>query len=45
MGETCRSYGGRKGINRILQGNVRERDHLEDASAQGRKILKFMLKK
>jgi hypothetical protein len=32
--------GKRRGVHRVLGGNLRERDHLEDPDAEGRIILR-----
>jgi hypothetical protein len=37
--------GERRGIYRVLVGNLRERDHLEDLGVDGMIILKLILKK
>jgi hypothetical protein len=34
----------KRGVNRVLVGDLRERDHLEDLDLDGRIILKFILK-
>jgi hypothetical protein len=35
----------RKGAYRVLAGDLRERDHMEDLGASGRAVLKCMFKK
>jgi hypothetical protein len=40
MDEACSTYGERIGVFRILVGNLKERDHLEDTSIDGRIILR-----
>ena len=45
MGEVCSAYGERRGVYRVLVGNLRERDHLEDPGADGRIILRWIFRK
>ena len=43
----CSTRGGgadRRGAYRVLVGNLKERDHLEDLGLDGRKILKWVFK-
>ena len=40
MGGTCSTYGENRGVDRVLVGNLRERDHLEDPGVDGMIILK-----
>ena len=44
MGKTCGTYGERSSAYRVLVGNLREEDHLEDLGADGRIILKVSLR-
>ena len=37
--------GGRGGVCRVLVGNLRKRDHLEDSGVDGRLILRWVFKK
>ena len=45
MGGTCGAYGGRRGVYRVLVGNLRERDHLGDPDVDGRIILRRIFRK
>ena len=45
MGGARSSMEERKGLYRVLVGNMRERDHLEDLGVDGSIILKWILKK
>jgi hypothetical protein len=45
MGEVCSAYGERIGVYSVLVGNLRERDHLEDAGVDGRIILRWIFRK
>jgi len=40
MGGTCSAYGERRGVSRVLLGNLRE-NHLGDPGVDGRIILTF----
>jgi hypothetical protein len=44
MGRTYGTYGERKSAYRVLVGNLREEDHLEDLGADGRILLKVSLR-
>ena len=45
MGGECGAYGGRREVNiRFWWGNLRERDHFEDPSVDGRIILRWILR-
>ena len=45
MGEECSACRERRGVYRVLAGNLRERDHLEDPGLDGRIIIKMDLQK
>jgi hypothetical protein len=45
MGEACITYGERIGVFRILVGNLKEGDHLEDTSVDDRIILRWIFRK
>ena len=45
MGEVCSAYGERRGVYRVLVGNLKERDHLENPSIDGRIILGWIFRK
>jgi len=45
MGEACSTYGERIGVFRILVGNLKERDHLEETSVDGRIILRWVFRR
>jgi len=38
MGGACRTYGERRGAYRVLWGNLRDSDHLEDAGVDRKKF-------
>jgi len=40
MGTACSTYGVKRGAYRVLWGNLREKDHLEDTGADRRIILR-----
>ena len=44
VGRACGTYGGR-GVHKVLVGKLRERDHWGDQDADGRIILRWILKK
>jgi len=44
MGGACSAYWERKGVYRVLWGNLRERDHLGDPGVDGR-ILRYSFRK
>jgi hypothetical protein len=41
----CSTYGERRGAYRFRWGNLRERDHLQDQSVEGRIILRWIFRK
>ena len=45
MGGACSAYGDRRGIYRVLVGNLRERNHLGDPVVDGRIILRWIFRK
>jgi hypothetical protein len=45
MGWASSTYGEERGECRVLVGNLRERDHLENRNLDGRIILKWIFKK
>jgi hypothetical protein len=45
MGVACGTYGRREKCYRVLWGDVRKRDHLEDPGVDGNMILKRFFKK
>jgi len=45
MGEVCSAYGERRGVYRVLVGNLRERDRLGDPGVDGRIILRWIFRK
>ena len=45
MVKACSAYGERKGVYRVLLGNLMERDHLEDLGVDGRIILRCIFRK
>jgi hypothetical protein len=42
MGGACSIYGERRGVYKVLGGNPRERDHLEDPDVNGTIILRWI---
>ena len=40
MSGACSTYGKRRVVYRVLVGNLREKDHLEDLDVDGRVILR-----
>jgi hypothetical protein len=45
MGGTCSAYGERRAIYRVLVGNLREIDHLEDKGVGRKVILRWIFRK
>jgi len=45
MGRSRSTYGKRKGVNRVLVGNLRESGHLVDPGVDGIKILRWICRK
>jgi len=45
MGGTIPRMGERRGVYRVMVGNLRERDHLEDPGVDGRTILRWIFGK
>ena len=45
MGGACSAYGVKGEAYRVLVGNLRERDHLENSGVGGRIILKWIFRK
>jgi hypothetical protein len=45
MGGTCSAYGEKKGVYRVLKGQLKERDHLGDPGVNGKIILRWILRK
>ena len=45
MGGACSAYGERRGIYRVLVGNLRGRNHLGDPVVDGRIILRWIFRK
>jgi hypothetical protein len=45
MDGACSTYGGRRGVSRVLVGNRKERYAFEDQGVDGRVILKWVFKK
>jgi hypothetical protein len=45
IGRACGMYGGRRSAYRVLVGNLRARDHLEDLRIYGKIQLKWIFKK
>jgi hypothetical protein len=45
MGGACSAYGGRRGVYRILVGNQKKRDRMEDSGIDGNIILKWVIRK
>ena len=45
MGVACSMFGERRGVYKVLGGNPRERNHLEDPSVDGRIILRWIFRK
>jgi len=44
MGGACGTYGERKGVYRVLVGNLREREHLEEPGVDRRLILRWIFR-
>jgi hypothetical protein len=45
MGRTCSTYGERRDAYRVLVGNFKEGDHLEDRDIDGKVLLKWIFEK
>jgi len=45
MGGACSAYGGKRGVYRVLVGNLGERDYLEDPGVDGKIILRWIFRK
>jgi len=45
MDGACSTYGERRGLYRVLWGNLRERDYLEDPDVDGSIILRCIFRK
>jgi len=45
MGGACNAYGERRGVYRVLVGNLKERGHLGDPGVDGRIILRWICRK
>jgi len=45
MGAVCSTYGGRRGVYRVLVGKPGGKNHLEDPGVDGRIILKWIIRK
>jgi hypothetical protein len=45
MGGALARMGERRGVYRVVVGNLRERDHLEDPGVNGRTMLKWIFRK
>jgi hypothetical protein len=45
MGGALSRMGERRGVYRVVVGNLRERDHLEDPGLDGRTVLKWFFRK
>jgi hypothetical protein len=45
MSRACSTNGERKGLYRVLVGNLREGDHLEDPDIDGRIILRWIFRR
>ena len=45
MGGSCSAYGERRGVYRVLWGNLRQRGHLEEPGIYGSVILRWIFRK
>jgi hypothetical protein len=45
MGGVCSTYGERRGVYRILVGDLWERENMEDQGVDGRIVLKWIIRK
>jgi len=45
MGMACSAYGERRGVYRVLVGNLKDRDHLGNPGVDGRIILRWIFRK
>jgi len=45
MGGAFSTYGGSRGVYRVLWGNLKERDHYGDQGVDGRIILRWIFRK
>jgi len=45
MGGACSAYGGKRGVYRVLVGDLKEKDHLEDLVVHGRIILEWIFRR
>jgi len=45
MGGVCSTRGERRGVYRVVVGNLREREHLGDTNIDGRIILRWIFRK
>jgi len=45
MGRACSAYGERRGVYRVLVGNLKDRDHLGSPGVDGRLILRWIFRK
>jgi hypothetical protein len=44
MGRACSTYGERRGVYRVLVGNLRKRHHLEELGVDGRIVLRWIFR-
>jgi len=45
MGMACSVYGERRGVYKVLVGNLKDRDHLVNPGVDGRIILRWIFRK